>query len=678
MMAAHRAAIAIAGIAAAAAFAVIGVPAVKPDPVAASAEPPVRHAIEAVLDPDSGRLEVTDVVTVRGRAALEFRLASWLAVAEIALDGLPARAAESAGIWRVALPDDGEHRITVRLRGTVPPLPSEGGRGAVPSAASGPAGSYLPGSAGWIPVTGDDWTAFRLTVEVPVPHRAVATGRLEEETLGETANRAVFAADWPAEQPALFAGPYSVEERHEGGIRLRTYFHEELAELSDLYLRESARHLARYSDEIGPYPFTDFHVISSPLPVGLGFPNLTYVGRTVLPLPFMRGRSLAHEILHNWWGNGVAVAYGGGNWAEGLTTYMADYALAEEAGADAAREMRLGWLRDYAALPAERDLPVERFTAKQHDAAQVIGYGKVAFIFHMLRGELGEAAFDEGLRRFWREQRFRVAGWADLRRAFEAASGRDLGWFFAQWLERPGAPRVELGDGRSSAEGDGFRVAFTLRQDAPAYRLGIPVAIDTEAGEVRRRITLKKGEMTASVTMPGRPTAIRVDPEHDLFRRLLQGESPPIFRDVTLSGETVLVVAASDAAMAATAHRLAGRLLQRDAMAHGSDPAQIPRRAPVLVIGATAEVAALRKALALRDLPPKIAGSGTARGWTEIRAGGAPALLVSAEDADALAAVLRPLPHYRSRSYVVFEGSRAVDRGLWPVTDSPLVRRFDN
>ena len=44
----------------------------------------------------------------------------------------------------------------------------------------------------------------------------------------------------------------------------------------------------------------------------------------------MQERSLAHEVLHAWWGNAVAVDYERGNWSEALTTFMADYALAEE------------------------------------------------------------------------------------------------------------------------------------------------------------------------------------------------------------------------------------------------------------------------------------------------------------------------------------------------------------
>ncbi len=651
--------------------------AVPPGNAAGDAEPPIHHAIEARLDPESGALLVTDVVIARGRAALEFHLAQWMEIEAVTVDGRTAEAAVHGGTWRVVLPDTDAHRVALRLRGTMPPMPQGGSRGVTPSAASGPEGSYLSGYAGWIPVTDDDWTAYRLAVEVPAAHRAVATGRLEEEVLGETVNRAVFAADFPAEPPSLFAGPYTVEERHEDGIRLRTYFHAELAALSDAYLRDSARYLRRYGEEIGPYPFPDFHVISSPLPVGLGFPNLTYVGRMVLPLPFMRGRSLAHEVLHNWWGNGVAIDYATGNWAEGLTTYMADYALAAAEGAGQAREMRLAWLRDYAALPAERDVPVIAFAGKRHDAGQVVGYNKVAFIFHMLREELRDTAFRDGLRRFWDEQRFRIAAWSDLRASFEAASGRDLGWFFEEWLERAGAPRLRLGEVRASDEGDAHRVTFTLRQDAPAYRLGVPVVIETESGPVRRRVTLVKTEMTASVKVPDRPTAVHVDPDHELFRRLLPGEAPPILRDVTLASDASTVVLVGTESADEVARQLAGRLLDTAPRFESGDPAALPTGAPWLIIGITSQVEPTLAAAELGGVPDSLVGRGTARVWTVRRNGGAPALVVAADDEAALEALLRPLPHYGGKSYLVFEGRRAVETGIWPATDSPLSRRLE-
>jgi hypothetical protein len=643
---------------------------------AGTAVAPVHHAIDVQLDPASGQLVVTDIVTVRGRAALAFQLAAWLEVEHVLLDGGSAKATDHAGVWRVPLPDTGAHRVELRLRGVVPPLPPDDQRRAVPPAASGSEGSFLSGYSGWFPVTDDDWTAFRLTVEVPVPFRAVSSGRLEDEVLGETVNRAVFAADYPAEAPALFAGPYTVHEQESNGVRIRTYLHAELADLAADYLRDSGGFLRRYQEEIGPYPFPNFHVISSPLPVGLGFPNLTYVGRMVLPLPFMRGRSLAHEVLHNWWGNGVAVDYATGNWAEGLTTYMADYALMEGEGADRAQEMRFAWLRDFAALPAGRDVPVTAFTGKRHDAGQVVGYNKVAFIFHMLRQELGGEIFSKGLRRFWQQQRFRIAGWAELRQAFGAAAGRDLAWFFEQWLERVGAPRLSLGDVQLLGEGDAYRIQLTVHQDDPAYRLAVPVVIDTEAGPLRRQILLKGKETTTTLVAEAAPSAVHLDPAHELFRRLLPGETPTILRDVTLAEDALTFIVAKSADAEQTAQQLAERLLDTTARFGSADASELAPK-PLLIIGIAPQVKSFLARVGLDAVPDSLAGRGTARVWTARQSTGTPLVVVAADNAAALEALLRPLPHYGGKSYLVFEGRRAVETGIWPVLYSPLSRRFD-
>jgi hypothetical protein len=46
--------------------------------------------------------------------------------------------------------------------------------------------------------------------------------------------------------------------------------------------------------------------------------------------------------------------------------------------------------------------------------------------------------------------------------------------------------------------------------------------------------------------------------------------------------------------------------------------------------------------------------------------------VVSARDAESLAALVRPLPHYGRRSYVVFEGAKAIDMGVWPAQPQVL------
>jgi hypothetical protein len=222
------------------------------------------------------------------------------------------------------------------------------------------------------------------------------------------------------------------------------------------------RYLRLYEDSIGPYPFEEFSVVSSPTPTGFGMPTLTYLGVDVLRLPFIRDTSLGHEVLHNWWGNGVRPDYGRGNWSEGLTTFMADYAYREQASAEAALEMRLAWLRDFAALGSAADRPLAAFTSRTHGAEQVVGYHKAAMVFLMLRDSIGTQAFDRALRAFWREHRGGVASWDDLRAAFEAASGRSLPYRIEP--RRPGDIAECWADPSAAARLLGWRAERSIEQ----------------------------------------------------------------------------------------------------------------------------------------------------------------------------------------------------------------------
>jgi aminopeptidase N len=210
----------------------------------------------------------------------------------------------------------------------------------------------------------------------------VISATMVEERQSEDGYQAVFVGRFEAGLPTIFAGPYDVSEIERRNTRLRTYFHAGSEGLSELYLEQSADYIDDYAREIGAYPHPDFAMISAPVELGLGFPGIAYLNRDILALPFTRTRALAHEVLHNWWGNGVHPDFNTGNWAEGLTTYMADYRLAERAGPQAVRDMRREWLHDLNALPDAYDVPVRAFVGQGHGAAQAIGYSKVAMIFH--------------------------------------------------------------------------------------------------------------------------------------------------------------------------------------------------------------------------------------------------------------------------------------------------------
>lgn len=73
----------------------------------------------------------------------------------------------------------------------------------------------------------------------------------------------------------------------------------------------------------------------------------------MLRLPFIRATSFGHEVLYNWWGNGVPNGLRARQLVRGFDD-LHDSTLTRKSNPDvAAREMRLGWLRDFAALPMD-------------------------------------------------------------------------------------------------------------------------------------------------------------------------------------------------------------------------------------------------------------------------------------------------------------------------------------
>ncbi|MEF8750833.1 MAG: M1 family aminopeptidase [Candidatus Accumulibacter necessarius] len=656
---------------------------VAPLPAALAATPLVELDVD--LDPGSRRLTVVATITPVP-PTFRFVLHESLAIAAASTDGrpLPITAGEQQGSlrrWQLPLPA-GSRSLRVEYQGTLPALDTRLDyrqvlRELPPMAAV--EGSFLPASGAWYPRPAELFT-YRVRLSVPGDQRALVAGRLLKEELPVARGdcyRADFEFAHPADGIDLMAGPWIIREQmmvRAGAepLRLRTYFTRDLDRikgLADSYLDETRAHLAAYAEAIGAYPYSGFSVVASPLPTGFGMPTLTYLGAEVLKLPFIRATSLGHEILHNWWGNGVLVDYASGNWAEGLTTFMADYAYQERESAAAARALRLAWLRDFAAVPVDRRQTLASFRSRMHDAAAVVGYGKSAMLFVMLRDLLGEDTFRRGLSIFWQGQRFRVAGWDDLQRAFEQASGQGLTFFFRQWLYRPGAPQPKIAGASAAASGAGYHLRLEVTQGAPAYALRLPIELDYGDALESRTLSVDGARQTLTLAVNRLPKSVRLDPDLRLWRMLDAGRLPPILRQwiVAREGRLLLVSGLPEVRAAATA--LASRLFEEP-------PREIAladvRRAatPVLLAGLHAEIDAVLAAAKIPPRPSDPGRRGTAQVWT---VPGIPALaVISANDAEALRALLRPLPHYGSQSWLVFDGGRAIERGIWPIIDPPI------
>lgn len=647
----------------------------------------VDYEITVQIDPVARTIAGQSIINVKNPRDFKIMLGSAYEVTQAELNdgplGIGREHADQPHIWSVPFNFTQQHRIVIHWKGSLSPLDTRIdhqqtlGR---PIAVSGESGTFLPDASVWYPRVVDTLVQYQLRLRLPAGQRGLVAGKLLEESDTEQGYSAAFEFPFAAEGIDLIAGPYRVatlthHNIKQRPIQLRTYFHEEIKQLSQDYLMATKRYLDLYENWIGEYPFSEFSVVSSPTPTGFGMPTMTYLGVNVLQLPFIRDTSLGHEVLHNWWGNGVYPDYRSGNWSEGLTTFMADYTYKEQESDAAAREMRLGWLRDFAALQPGQDEPLIAFTSRTHGASKIVGYNKAAMLFLMLRDQLGESIFQLSLQGLWSTRRFKVTSWQNVQKMFEMISGRPLEPFFDQWLNRKGAPALTVTDAKRTAAGAGHELTLTLQQSAPAYQLRVPVHVESQQGRQTHVLDFREETQTFQLALPEQPNSVMLDPDMRLFRHLQPGEAPPILREIMVNPHTQTILLPTQTELRNMADTLASKLQeQKPRIKTTSEPLT---SSPVLVIGLQTEVDAWLAKQSLPDMPEAVRQKGSARVWTIARTDGASIAIVAARDIAALEALVRPLPHYGRQSYLVFEGRQAIVKGIWPTEPQKITVRSE-
>ena len=482
-------------------------PASAPRPTAAPTTPAEipRYTLDAVVDPAARSLDTRATIELppsMAGQAVEFLLAAPLQVLEsepavqrLAADegqGFSGINGSSAAMtrsgravrYRVQL-SAGARRITLHYKGRVDfgfETPGqEYARGFNETAGViREDGVYLAGSTLWYPYLGESLFTFELSARSPEGWQLVSPG---SGTARDAQGVARWRSDTPLDELHIVGGPLTRYSRTAGAVTAEVYLRKPDEALAAKYLESTARNLEMYRGLIGTYPYDKFALVENFWETGYGMPSFTLLGPQIIRFPFILTSSYPHEILHNWWGNGVFVDYSSGNWCEGLTAYLADHLYKEQQGQGA--EYRRDTLKKYRDFVKEgRDFPLTEFRSRHSPATEAVGYGKALMTFHMARRQVGDEAYARGLQRFYREQRGRRASFDDLARAQGAAASTDLAPLFRQWVSRPGAPDLRVADVKVSGAGEASVVRGVLRQaqKAEPFVIDVPVAVRTATG----------------------------------------------------------------------------------------------------------------------------------------------------------------------------------------------------
>ncbi len=520
----------------------------------------------------------------------------------------------------------------------------------------------------WHPMPEQD---MLYTLEAILPPGFTGISEGEQISTTKRNGQQQFEATFPYPLRGLHfaAGPYSVQTLQYKNIKIYSYFFAEDNHLAAEYLRKAAGYIKRFEALIGPFPYSRYSIVENRLPTGYGMPGFTLLGQTVIRLPFIKDTSLGHEILHSWFGNSIGLAESGGNWCEGLTSYLADQSFAQDK--DKGREYRKHQLLRYEAfVHPDNTMPLSDFSGAGDNqpmakAIRSIGYDKGSMVFHMLNKDIGDAAFFQGLKELYVHKKNQRASWQDLKQAFSRAAGKDLQPFFSQWLERTDIPKLSIEQVSLEQENGQSVVTFHLKQgNEQPYALQIPVLVKTLNNERRLVFSLNQLDQEFSIITETLPTEIVMDPDYDVFRALTEKEIPPTWSRF-LGAEQKTIILADDEARAAVYQPLADMLQARgvDVKTASEISNQDLATGSFLFAGDSR----LRRNL-FADTANKDEGFSLQVRKNPLEPGQT-MVLVDSSSASETSAILRKLSHYGKYSSLYFKQGQIIDKMTAPSED---------
>jgi len=670
----------------------------------------VEHQLNVRLDPENHQLFVEDKITLPAKAPREIHFSLHTGMQpeilndDITLIPLEVSANSLQQQFKLRLPDKTKS-FTLQYNGII--NHSVGKRqqaGAIQSSAGliSTDGVFLTGGTNWFAQFEHyPYLRFTLSVQSPAGWKVISQGkRVQHETI-----KGVAVDQWnsasPQEEIYLIAAKFSEYNLSVDGINAQVFLRQPDEKLAEKYLQATIRYISMYEKLLGDYPYAKFALVENFWETGFGMPSFTLLGSRVIRFPFILYSSYPHEILHNWWGNGVYVDFETGNWSEGLTAYLADHLIKQQQGKGT--DYRLQTLQKYTDYAGkERDFPLTRFRGRHSSASAAVGYGKTLMFFHMLRVQLGDALFTQALRQFYQQHQFKAASFEDLQKTFEQVSGENLSTFFDQWVNRTGAPELTLGQSSVTQKADGFHLSFSLNQLQPgdSYQLKVPLAITLE-GETETQqvfITMTQKNQQFELTFKTPPLRLDIDPEFDLFRKLATDETPPAFTQLLGSNNMLIILPRSadpelKSAWQTFAQSLAQMGPETVQIKWDDELEQLPEDQAITILGwknrFADEILTLLTDFNVTSKPDKLTiqnvdiprlNYSVAFTTRSRNINNYPRAFIATDLAGSLNTLARKLPHYHKYSYLAFSGSQVTNKlkGRWSIEQSPMTILFDD
>ena len=388
----------------------------------------------------------------------------------------------------------------------------------------------------WLPTVDDpsDKASVTFSVSTLRGWKVVANGALAGDTVMPTYLAAqTHIVRWNEHHPiptytmVIGAGEFTVSTHRpvvhgRDTIPIQVWAYAEDSAFADSVPFKNATEIVEVMERlVGPFPYEKLAHVESSTKFG-GMENSSAIFYAERPYVERRmGEGVVrHETAHQWFGDAVTPRHFHHLWlSEGFASYF-DLVVGAALHGDSV--LTAGMRRDAESYFSSSvvDRPILDTTVTDYvTLLNANNYPKGAWVLHMLRSYIGDSAFFRGIREYYRRYRDSTALSDDFRAVMEDAAGRDLEWFFRQWLRQPGYPQLNVawrpqGVGR-------VRLDVTQVQPAAWGRFRLPrltVEFRAADGRVARRVYSVEGNVSVLFAdLPFAPQQVTVDPDGALL-----------------------------------------------------------------------------------------------------------------------------------------------------------------
>jgi aminopeptidase N len=376
----------------------------------------------------------------------------------------------------------------------------------------------------WIPCHDDpaDKASVEFIVTAPGHYQVIANGiQVEETNLENNLKITHWKEDVPVATKVMVIGAADFAVNLSGFVDCIPVYSWVYPEDRDkgFYDYEQAKDiLPFFISHVGPYGYKKLANVESKTIFG-GLENASAIFYSESSITGTRRSEslLTHEIAHQWFGNMATEKSFAHLWlSEGFATCFTILYFENKYGSDTALYMLKQDRREVIAFSKENNHPVVDTTIK--DYMQLLNpnnYQKGGWILHMLRRQLGDTIFWQGIRDYYTTYAGKNADTHDLQAIFEKHSGQNLKSFFRQWLYTPGQPSLNITWKQNANKK--IQVTVSQLQETP-FNFPLEIEIKTASGKIRlEKLNISRKEEVFTLNATEQVKSIAADPGTNLL-----------------------------------------------------------------------------------------------------------------------------------------------------------------